>query len=392
MAEISDQQRRWRLAHRHRLTAAGFTDDVANIASSVVALHSSDPATVFLSALARMQTPSIDAVERALYDERSVVRHHAMRRTIWVMPRRTARVAHAATTAKIAANERRLNIRAIAASGIDSAEEWLDAASQEIAGLVRSSRSINTRQLGKALPHLSLPLQYGGGANTATLNAHTKVLQGAGFEAVLVRGKPSGSWISSEYPWSLTEDWLGEPIVGLEKRPAAAELVELWLRQFGPATETDMVWWFGDTKTLIRNALADIGAESVLLEDGDAAWVASGDTGDVDDPGPWVRLLPGLDATSMGWKERDFYIDPEYCHPLFDQFGNIGPAIWVDGRIVGGWIQRPDGSIVTELFEPITASHETLLAEAILQLEAVLDDVAIRPRFPARMQKRLLSA
>jgi hypothetical protein len=65
---ITVGERRARLARRHRLVPSTRTDDVAAIADSVVALHSSDPVSVFLSALARMRHPSIAAVEAALHE------------------------------------------------------------------------------------------------------------------------------------------------------------------------------------------------------------------------------------------------------------------------------------------------------------------------------------
>ncbi|MGZ4679810.1 MAG: hypothetical protein ACXVIH_07445 [Ilumatobacteraceae bacterium] len=43
---ITNEQRRARLALRHRLSPSTRTDDVAAITESVVALHSTDPATV----------------------------------------------------------------------------------------------------------------------------------------------------------------------------------------------------------------------------------------------------------------------------------------------------------------------------------------------------------
>ena len=52
----------------------------------VVALHATDPATVHLSAAARMREPDVAAVERALYDERSLIRMLGMRRTMFVVP------------------------------------------------------------------------------------------------------------------------------------------------------------------------------------------------------------------------------------------------------------------------------------------------------------------
>ena len=388
---ISDEQRRWRLAHRHRLLAGGRTDDTAAIADDLVALHSSDPATVYLSCLVRMVNPSIERVEAALYDERSVVRHHAMRRTIWVMTPEVARLAHATATAKIAAAERKRTVKALATTDIDDPEAWFTAGQREVIGLLAAEGQLGTREIGRRLPHLVVPVKFGAGANIATLNAHTKMLQGSGFDADLVRTRPSGTWMSSEYAWSATETWLGHPIAGLETRPAAAELVDRYLRRFGPCTETDLRWWFGETATLVRNALADSGAVEVEVDGGVAGWVAADDVDEVPDPGPWVRLLPGLDPTAMGWKERDWYVDPTHAPRLFDRFGNIGPTIWADGRVVGGWVQRPDGSIVLDRLESLSAKHEALLNDAVEELEQVLGDAAVRPRFPSRNQKELLA-
>ena len=57
---------------------------------------------------------------------------------------------------------------------------------------------------------------------------------------------------------------------------------------------------------------------------------------------PWAALLPALDPTAMGWRERAWYVG-EHTAALFDRSGNIGPTAWCDGRIVGGWAQRQDG-------------------------------------------------
>ena len=91
---------------RHLLVPATRVERVDQVADALVALHSSDPASVYLSAAMRMVDPSLDGVDNALYGERSVVRHHAMRRTLWVMTPEVARLVHAAFTLRIAAAER----------------------------------------------------------------------------------------------------------------------------------------------------------------------------------------------------------------------------------------------------------------------------------------------
>ena len=225
----------------------------------------------------------------------------------------------------------------------------------------------------------------------AAINSHTKVLQGAGFDASLVRAQPIGSWISAEYLWVPTEDWLGHPIAGLTETDASPELLDLWLRRFGPATETDIKWWFGWTAGLTRKTLTAIDATAVDLDNG-SGFVANSDVEAPVDPGPWVRLLPGLDPTAMGWKQRDWYVAPALVPRLFDRFGNVGPTVWADGQIVGGWVQRPDGKIAIELATELASTHQRLLDQAVGELQPVLDDAVVRPRFPAPVQKELFAS
>lgn len=79
---VDDQQRRNLLWARLRLGDDSRYDDPVAITESVVALHSSDPATVYLSVPARMATPSLEPLERAMYTDRSLLRWHAMRRAV----------------------------------------------------------------------------------------------------------------------------------------------------------------------------------------------------------------------------------------------------------------------------------------------------------------------
>ena len=87
---------------------------------------------------------------------------------------------------------------------------------------------------------------------------------------------------------------------------AEAGLARRWVSRFGPATADDLQWWAGWTKTATRRALEAVGAEPVRLDCGDGVTLpgdADGPESD-EDPGPWVALLPGLDPTAMGWKQK----------------------------------------------------------------------------------------
>src|SRR5262249_59761653 len=92
---------------------------------------------------------------------------------------------------------------------------------------------------------------------------------------------------------------------------ARAELLRRWLRTFGPGTTTDIRWWTGWTAKQTAGALAEVDAEGVDLG-GTTGHVLPDDTDPVERPNRWARLLPALDPTTMGWKQRDWYLRP---HP-----------------------------------------------------------------------------
>ena len=103
----------------------------------------------------------------------------------------------------------------------------------------------------------------------------------------------------------------------------------------------------------MTRALTDLGAVEVALDDGTTGWVLPGDTADTPPVEPWAALLPTLDPTVMGWKARDFYLDPVHVPRLFDTNGNAGTTAWWDGRVVGCWVQDDAGAVRLSLLEDV---------------------------------------
>lgn len=138
-----------------------------------------------------------------------------------------------------------------------------------------------------------------------------------------------------------------------------------------------------------KQALSDCEAVGVELASG-PGWVAADDE-PTPDAEPWVAVLPGLDPTTMGWKQRDWYL-PAAASESFDTSGNGGPTLWVDGRIVGVWAQTRDGAIHTHYFEPVPADRRCQLEQRIAELQEMIGDTRFTIRFPADVHRRLLSA
>lgn len=98
---ISEQQRRRIIARRHHF--AGDAAGPAQVVTSLLALHATDPASPYLSVLARSRTTSLGDVAKAMYTDRSLVRWLAMRRTLFVFDRADIPVVQAAVSTPLAA-------------------------------------------------------------------------------------------------------------------------------------------------------------------------------------------------------------------------------------------------------------------------------------------------
>ena len=386
---VTVDERRARLARRHRLLTERRTDDVAVIADDLVALHSTAPVTVYLSAMVRMQQPSVSAVEQALYVDRAVVRHHGMRRTLWVATPDVVRLIHAAATRKLVGPEHRRTAKLLAENGIDDPDAWLADARAQVLATLHEHGALTARALGDKVPALRHKVVMAPGKSySATASAHTRVLLNLGFEGEIVRTRPTGSWINGAYTYAAMDSWLDGGIGDLGERQAARDLALRWLHVFGPATAKDLQWWMGWTVAMTRNALADSGAVEVGLDEG-PGWVAPGDEAAVEPVEPWVAMLPGLDPTTMGWKERDWYL-PAACADTFDHMGNAGPTVWVDGQVVGAWTQTPDGEIRTRLFVEVTPDQAEAIAHRAGEVAAMVGETRFTVRFPSTAQAHLL--
>ena len=173
---IEADERRARLAERHRLLPRTRTDEIPKIADDLVALHSSDPVTVFLSAMVRMVHPSIEAVDKALYIDRSLIRHHGMRRTLWVATPPVVRLMHAAATRDLLAKERRRTCQLLAASGVADPEQWLADAEEQVLADLREHGPSTAREIGQRADALRQQLHLAPGkAYAAVQSAHTLV-------------------------------------------------------------------------------------------------------------------------------------------------------------------------------------------------------------------------
>lgn len=371
---------------RHYLATSAT--DVESVAADLVGLHSSDPAAVYLAAWARVGNFSVDRLEDALYEQRSLLRMLGMRRTMFVVTRDGAAMMDAACTKALIDGQRRRHAAVIEKSGIaDDGAAFTDRVAAATLEALEARGEATAKELSEDVPELRQKIQFGEGKRwRGSVGLSTRVLFLLATEGRIVRGRPKGSWISSQYRWAPTEAWLGGPLPELDQDTARVDLLRSWLRSFGPGTEVDVKWWTGWNLGATRVALADVGAVEVKLDEG-VGYVLE-DDGHADPPPEWAALLPGLDPTTMGWKERGWYLG-DYANALFDRNGNAGPTVWSNGRVVGGWAQQPDGRVVLELLEPVNGKAQAMIDAKASELTEWLDGVVVTPRFRTPLEKRL---
>jgi hypothetical protein len=386
---IGTDERRARLLRRHHLGAADKAPDVATVAGDLVGVHATDPVTVYLSAAARVDGLKVADVERALYEERSVLRMLGMRRTLFVVPTELAPVVHAACTRAIAVNERKRLIQLVEQAGVaEDAARWVEEANEATLRALAARGEAFANELSADVPALRARVRLAEGkAYAADANLTTFVLSRLAAEGRIVRGRPRGTWISSQHRWAPTESWFPGGLPELPTQEARVELVRRWLAAYGPATVADVKWWTGWNLRDTRATLAQVPTTEVDLDG--VPGLALADDVEVEPPvAPVALLLPALDSSVLGWSERDWYLGT-HRQALFDRNGNAGPTVWWDGRVVGGWAVRADATVAFRLLEDVGREAAAAVEDAVARQEAWLDGTRFTPRFRTPLEREL---
>jgi hypothetical protein len=382
---VSVAERRTRLAVRHHLAPEARAATAADAAADLIGLHGTDPASVYLAAWARTSGVDLAAIENELYTERTLVRMLGMRRTVFVVPTALVPVIQCACTDQVAERLRRQLTEVVRAAGIaPDAEAWLKEVGEATAQVLADRGPATGAELARDEPRLRTQIvaaednPYGGAVNLTT-----RLLTLLSAEGLIVRGRPRGGWTSTQFTWSAADR------IELPAAAARAELARRWLLAFGPAPVSDLQWWTGWSAGLVRQALASLDVTEVDLAGAPGIMLAADERAQ-DTVQPWPALLPALDPTAMGWRERAWYVG-EHGPALFDRSGNIGPTAWWDGRIVGGWAQRKDCEIAVRLLEDTGSEASAALAAEAQRLREWIGTARITPRFRTPLERELAS-
>ncbi|MER7986924.1 winged helix DNA-binding domain-containing protein [Streptomyces noursei] len=396
LPRITPAQRRARLVRHHLLAPRLRATTAEAVAEALVGLHATDPATVFLAAAARMHRPTAAAIDRSLYDAPTgapaLERIRCMRGTMFVVPARLAPAVRSATVRD--ADGHRAHTMAHLRQTLGWDERRYRAVERAALAALTARGQATAVQLANEVAELREEvITFPGKPYQARQRVGSSILGVLATEGRIRRSRPAGSWTSARFRWAPAR-----PLPDVPVAAARTALARHYLRAFGPVTVDDLKWWTGWRVTDTRKAVAATGAQAVEL-DGGTGYVLPDDLDDLvattggndraDDGEPAAALLPGLDPTAMGWRHRDWYLDPAHAKALFDRNGNIGPTIWWRGRIVGAWAQHPKGHLNHHLLTDPGAPARAAVREEVARLDAFLDGTRVTPCYRTPLERRL---
>ena len=137
----------------------------------------------------------------------------------------------------------------------------------------------------------------------------SRVVHHLALDGRIGRGRPRGSWIGGQFRWSPIERWFPEGIPRCRStRHAPSSCAAGSAPSARHARRRALVDRL-DGRSHAHRARRDRRRRGRARRWRDG-YVLPDDLEPVQAPAPWVALLPALDATTMGWTGRDWYLGP----------------------------------------------------------------------------------
>jgi hypothetical protein len=170
-------------------------------------------------------------------------------------------------------------------------------------------------------------------------------VEGQRLPHLLMHGELTGVLTSGpargrDHTWALVAD---RTPPSAEPPPSRAEIVRdlvlTFVRSHAPATERDLAWWSGLSLTDVRRGLDAARPELDAFEAGGRRYWHAGEPPDAvgDGGGPAVHLVQSYDEYLVAHTESRGIADPHGFAQHMPRGGLLGPAVLLDGVVVGVW-------------------------------------------------------
>jgi hypothetical protein len=344
-----DQVMAWRAA-RHHLDGRVPAQAGLQVVAEICGLHAQVMSSAELTLAARVEGLEPDAVGRALWSERSLVKTWAMRGTLHLLPAAEFPLWQAALATR---------------------RNWETGAWQRAFASRKELERLNdavARALdGRLLTRDELATRVGELTGSAELGDRLReswgaLLKPAAALGLLCFAPNQGQQVRFTRP----DTWLGG-WADHDPDQAMAEVTRRFLTASGPVTREDFARWWGiPSPAQGRRLLERLGDEVARVEvEGMAAYALDADLPGLAEAGgpgpagaagaPLVRLLPAFDqyvVTATRHAER--LMPGPFKARVYRPQGWLSPVLLVGGRMDGTWRQETRGRRLLVTIEPFT--------------------------------------
>ncbi len=300
---------------RQSLVRRAPAGSLVEVAGRILGLHAQVLSAADLQAWSRVEGHARGDLDRALWEDRSLVKTWLMRGTLHAVPAGDLPVYVGALHNRGQWENAWLRYFGATAKQMerlmDAIADALDGTSLTRAELIAAV----TPKVGR-----SLAKEMGSGWGT--------FFKPAARRGLLCHGPNQGQNIT----FVRADQWLGLRFE-LERDEARAELLRRYLRIFAPASPADVKLWLGSSRA-VTQAFTDLGDELVEVEPKRFALAADLPRLTMRPTG--VKLLPGFDGYVLH-PNTNRPVPPDFMSRVSRTAGWISPTIVERGRVVGTW-------------------------------------------------------
>lgn len=346
----------WRMGRHHLLTRA-TPAEVLQVAGDICGLHAQLMSSAELSLWARIDGLERDAVQKALWTNRSLVKLWAMRGTLHLIP----------------AEELGQWVVALGTyTGYGNTYPEMDVLASAV-GHALAGQTLTREELATEVERRTGSPEYAEWVRFSW----GSYLKPISFRGQLCFAASEGGRIRFTTPAT----WLGGDLERPDPVDALRSITRRYLRAYAPATAQDLArWWVGGSPAKGRRMLAALGEEAVeIAVEGERAWVLATDLPQIvsTEPSNAARLLPAFDPWTIGAsRTAAAMLDPIHKARVYRPQGWISPVVLVNGRMAGVWKHTRKGRrLLVEIdpFDPLPDWANVQIEAEAKRLAAFLD-------------------
>lgn len=296
---------------------------------------------------ARVEGLDRTAVQRALWEDRTLVKTWAMRGTLHLLPSAELPLWHAA---------------------LSTSRRYLSPAWQKYFGITMAeldslTEAIGTALQGRVMTRVELVHEVRRLTGSAALGEKLAerswgtILKPAAFTGRLCFGPSVGQRVRFTHPNSWLRVSRATANSKMDRQAATGVITRRYLAAYGPATHRDLArWWNGGGVSIGRQWIAALGEEACTVDlEGTPAWMLSSQARELRELPSMrsVRLLPGFDQYVVAASCHVEHLLPgDLRSRIFRPQGWISPVLLVNGRMHGTWRYEIKGSRVDVVIQP----------------------------------------